>query len=257
MTYLKCEGLKFRVDDIWAGDDNGKLFYLDLNLPINAAEQINDDSDMGDLIRFAPQLIVNGGGDFSGELKDKIIVAAIQLLEKQKQEGTRPKGRTAELVSKMTGISKNYVYDYLFTRKHYLTKHDEMTPEEEERRTAVKSMKCIRKHLRYLLENLDAYQWEEFLDSLGTERELAEALISKLQETIVEGDEKMKKVSVDYLLEDNQCDYLGRIHDHYPGINEEDLFMMIMLEGSALDIDRKLRNFCREHGIQIENSYGA
>ncbi len=86
---------------------------------------------------------------------------------------------------------------------------------------------------------------------------MAEKLIELLQKTIIEGDEKMKKMSVDYLLEDGQCAYLDEIHSHYPDISEEDLFLMIMIEGSAMDINRHMREFSREHGIPHTFTYGA
>ena len=86
---------------------------------------------------------------------------------------------------------------------------------------------------------------------------MAEKLIDQLQKTIIEGDEKMKKMSVDYLLEDGQCAYLDEIHSHYPDISVEDLFLMIMVEGSAIDINRHMREFSREHGITHSFPYGA
>ena len=92
---------------------------------------------------------------------------------------------------------------------------------------------------------------------LGIERQLAEEVIEKLQETIIEGDEEMKKITVEYQLEDSQCEYLGRIHQHYPEVSEADLFMMIMIEGSALDINRRMQDFCKERNIENDYFYRA
>ena len=59
------------------------------------------------------------------------------------------------------------------------------------------------------------------------------------------------------VLEDGQCAYLDEIHSHYPDISVEDLFLMIMVEGSAIDINRHMREFSREHGITHSFPYGA
>ena len=132
-------------------------------------------------------------------------------------------------------------------------------PSEEEirRREAVKAMNRIRVYMSYLMERLDTFDWENEISDLSRERKMAEDLIEKLQKTIIEGDEKMKKMSVDYLLEDAQCAYLDEIHSHYPDISEDDLFLMIMVEGSAIDIDRHMREFSKEHGISHAFTYRA
>ena len=67
----------------------------------------------------------------------------------------------------------------------------------------------------------------------------------------------MRKMTVDYQLEDSQCEYLGRIHQHFPEIQEEDLFMMIMVEGSALDINRRMQDFCKDRNIENGSFYKA
>ncbi len=257
MPRVICEGVQLRVDDVWAGEDNGKTYYLSLLSPENVINTLGENPTIEDLAKLRTQYIVNGWGDYSGELKDQIIEAALKILDRMKEEGKRPKGKTRDLVSEMTGISSNYVFDYCYTRGKHTRRPDKFTPEEMERRDAVHQMNRIRLHMRYLLDHLDQYHWEELLKSLGTERELADELIAKLQKTVIEGDERMKKISVDYVLEDSQCEYLGNIHHYYPNISEEDLFFMIMFEGSALDIDRKMREFCKEHDIQCEYRYGA
>lgn len=257
MTRVKCEGVKLRIDDVWAGDENGKAYYLDLTDPEKAVMELAEAPTLDKLYSFRLQYEINGLMDNSGVLKDTIIEAAITVLEKMKSEGKRPKGRTRELVSQMTGISPCYINIYNKNRNRKKRKEPDFTPEELNRRDAVHQMNRIRLHMRYLLEHLDTYQWEEFLRTLGPERELAEELIMKLQKTIVEGDERMKKISVDYTLEDNQVNYLEKIHRHYPDIDEEVLFLMIMYEGSALDIDRKLRDFCKAKGIHVDYGYSA
>ena len=35
MPRVICEGVQLRVDDVWAGEDNGKTYYLSLLSPEN------------------------------------------------------------------------------------------------------------------------------------------------------------------------------------------------------------------------------
>ncbi len=256
MTILICEGIKVRVDDPWNPENNGKEFYLNLNLFNGQVPSIPEEMSVEDLNQLQMMFKLNNGFDYSGKIKDAVIESAITILKRQKESGTRPKGKTAALVSAMTGISENYVREYC--KANYPIQPRFSSKEEDQRKQKAKRiMKTMRTDMRYIIEHLEAYDWATEMHSLSGERQLAEELIKKLQKNIIEGDEKMKKMTVDYLLEDNQCEYLERIHQHYPQISEEDLFLMIMIEGSALEINQKLQRFCIEHQIDNKSTYLA
>ena len=256
MTMLICEGFKVRVNDPWSSESNGKEFYVDLNTFKGEIPNLPEEVTEEDLNQFQLIFKLNDGLDYSGKIKDSIIEAALRLLDLQKQQGTKPKGRTFELISEMTGISSSYVRQYCESKSSRAKKKN-LTEEDRETADAMKELRKLRSHMRYLIENLGSYDWPKTVKELGNERQLAEEVIEKLQETIIEGDEEMKKITVDYQLEDSQCEYLGRIHQHYPGISEEDLFMMIMLEGSAVDINRRMQNFCKDRNIENGFFYKA
>ena len=250
MTRLVCEGVKVRVDDVWAGENNGRSFYVDIanfeDLLPKDGEEVTEEQ----MKQYRSIYQINESRQYTSEIKDRLIEASWRILEKQKEQGIRPKGRTVKLLAEMTGISENYCQMY-YQRKKELLNPSNLTEEELRRKDAIKAMNRIRVYMNYLTERLQTYDWENECPSLTREREMAEKLIDLLQKTIIEGDEKMKKMSVDYLLEDGQCAYLDEIHSHYPDISEEDLFLMIMVEGSAMDIDRHMRDFSKEHGIPV------
>ena len=236
MPRYVCEGMMLRVDDPWAKDNNQE-YWLDMN-DLARVTDIPEEDISG--LRNSFQLFDSRAD--AGRVKQLIVESAIRLLEKQKEEGTRPKGKTARLVSEMTGVTENYVREYIARRN----KGKEVLSEEEMQKAEGKrKMQRIRSYMRFMNENLDAYDWPEVVNSLSEERKLAEELIEKLKRSIIEGDEEMKKMTVDYQLEDTQYAYLGKIHEHYPQISEEDLFMMIMIEGSSMDISRRLQEFGR------------
>jgi predicted transcriptional regulator len=256
MAMLICEGFKVRVNDPWSSESNGKEFYVDLNTFKGEIPHLPEEVNEEDLNRFQLIFKLNDGLDYSGKIKDSIIEAALRLLDLQKQQGTKPKGRTFELISEMTGISSSYVRQYCES-KSSRTKKKNLTDEERKAADATKELRKLRGHMRYLVENLGSYDWPKTVSGLGIERQLAEEVIEKLQETIIEGDEEMKKITVEYQLEDSQCEYLGRIYQHYPEVSEADLFMMIMIEGSALDINRRMQDFCKERNIENDYFYRA
>ena len=256
MPRLICEGVKVRIDDVWAGENNGKSFFVDIANFADYMPKPEDEVTEDQLKHYRSIYQINESREYSGEIKDKLIEAAHSILDNQKKNGERPKGRTVTLIAEMTGISETYIRFYLNRRKELL--HPVVLSEEElRRREAVHAMNRIRVYMRYLTERLDTYDWENNLKSLSKERKMAEELIQKLQQTIVEGDEKMKKMTVDYVLEDGQCAYLNEIHSNFPNVSEEDLFLMIMIEGSALDIDRKMREFCRDRDFKRTGIYQA
>ena len=252
MTRLVCEGLRVRIDDVWAGENNGKEYYLDLNAFTGELPSLPEEMTYEDLELLRLSFALNGCKDYAGEIKDQVIEATLQLLEKQAEKGNKPKGKVPKLISEMTGISENYIREY-YRCRNLRVKNIVESEDVLEKKKARQAMKSLRRYMRFLLEHLDTYEWTELMSSLDTERELADELIDKLQKTIIEGDEKMKKMTVEYLLEDSQAEYLGRIHKHYSRVSEEDLFLMIMIEGSAPEISRKMQAFCEEH--QIDNSF--
>ena len=256
MTLLICEGFKIRVNDPWVPEDNGKEFYLALNTFNGEIPRLPKEVTVDDLKQFKLAFKLNDGMDYSGQIKDSIIEAALHILETQKQQGTKPKGRTFELIAEMTGISSSYVRQYCESRSSR-NKKNALTEEERKTIAAKRELRKLRGHMRYLVENLESYEWTKTVKELGKERQLAEEVIEKLHETIIEGDEEMRKMTVDYQLEDSQCEYLGRIHQHFPEIQEEDLFMMIMVEGSALDINRRMQDFCKDRNIENGSFYKA
>ena len=256
MARLICEGVKVRVDDVWAGDNNGKSFYVDIANFGDLMPKDGDEVTEEQLKQLRSIYQINESRQYTGEFKDRRIEASLQILEKQKEQGIKPKGRTVKLVAEMTGVSENYCQIYI-QRKKELMNPSNLSEEEIKRREAVKAMNRIRVYMSYLMERLDTFDWENEISDLSRERKMAEDLIEKLQKTIIEGDEKMKKMSVDYLLEDAQCAYLDEIHSHYRDISEDDLFLMIMVEGSAIDIDRHMREFSKEHGISHAFTYRA
>lgn len=256
MARLICEGVKVRVDDVWAGDNNGKSFYVDIANFGDLMPKDGDEVTEEQLKQLRSIYQINESRQYTGEIKDRLIEASLSILERQKKEGIRPKGRTVKLVAEMTGISENYCQIYIQRKKEMLNP-PQLSEDEVRRRNAIKAMNRIRVYMNYLSERLETYDWENECPSLTQERKMAEKLIDQLQKTIIEGDEKMKKMSVDYLLEDAQCAYLDEIHSHYPDISEDDLFLMIMIEGSAIDIDRHMREFSKEHGISHAFTYRA
>jgi len=248
MTRFVCEGIRVRIDDVFAGSDNGKEFYLNLgsfNGDIKSFESVEDMED----IKLQFQL--NDGRDYSGELKDLIVESVIQVLEKQEAAGQRPKGRTPKLISNITGISESYARMYCKNRNQKTGKSQPISKEQFAKRRKA----AIRKAMRNLMDILSQNDWTNLPGTLSQERKLADELIETLQKTIIEEDEKMKKMTVDYLLEDCQCAYLGRIHKHFPSVSEEDLFMMIMIEGSSLDISEKMHSFAQKHCTGNEFKY--
>ena len=53
MARLICEGVKVRVDDVWAGDNNGKSFYVDI---ANFGDLMPKDGDeVTEEVRLLPQ----------------------------------------------------------------------------------------------------------------------------------------------------------------------------------------------------------
>lgn len=253
MTRLIFEGIKIKADDPWKEDINGKEFYLDLNAFTGVID--NKYSENTENAIRSNKLVI--GMDLSWnnppDLKDSLLAAALSILDRQAECNEKPKGRTSELLSEMTGVSVSYCRAYLKEkrpRKYTVQQY-------KENDDIQKSWKTVQKSMHTLLDHIDDYEWCETIESLSEERKEAEQIIAMLEKKIIEGDEKMKKMTVDYLLEDSQCEYLGRIQKHFPYISEEDIFMIIMTEGSAMDITNRLKNFCKNHEIETENKYHA
>ena len=123
MSLFICEGVKVRIDDPWSDENNGKEFYLDLNQFDGGIPKMPEKLESQDLGQFSMLFQINDGKDYSGKVKDSIIEASLQILEKQREQGTKPKGRTFELVSEMTGITRAYARKYCESKKHGNTAH--------------------------------------------------------------------------------------------------------------------------------------
>ena len=91
MPRYVCEGMMLRVDDPWAKDNNQE-YWLDMN-DLARVTDIPEEDISG--LRNSFQLFDSRAD--AGRVKQLIVESAIRLLEKQKEEGTRPKGKTARL----------------------------------------------------------------------------------------------------------------------------------------------------------------
>ena len=251
MTRLIFEGVKVRADSPWSEELDGKEFYLDLNAFSGDLVSVNPDNTEEAIRSIKPLIGMDLAWNNSVELKDSLLAAALSVLDRQAQCNKKPKGRTYELLSEMTGISHSYCRAYLKEKR--LSKIRNLQNDEEE--NIKKSWEAVRKAMDTLLEHINDYEWCETIESLSEERKEAEQIITMLEEKIIQGDEKMKKMTVDYLLEDRQCEYLSRIRKHFPHVSEEDLFLAIMTEGSAMEIDCRMNRFCSERGIDSGFKY--
>lgn len=87
MTRFVCEGIRVRIDDVFAGSDNGKEFYLNLGSFNGDIKSFESAEDMEDI---KLQFQLNDGRDYSGELKDLIVESVIHDLETEIPESLFP-----------------------------------------------------------------------------------------------------------------------------------------------------------------------
>ena len=161
VTFADFEGERSYVLDL-SGQD-----LKEVNLDALSSEEM--------VPTFKAMLLAGDGEDYSGELRGKLIEACKKILEQQKANGTRPKGKTYKLISQMTNIPQSYVKRYLHPTK--------VTKESEILRTA-RTMKYLARDLSEM--ELDPYS-PETEKLKGQADELEKILQKKLkkQETMM------------------------------------------------------------------------
>ena len=154
MTRMKIEGVTLRINDVWEKENNGKQLYFDLNkiwkadIPKNLSYE-----DLETEMRF--KVLMTRDKDYSGEMKNELIDVCEKILELQRQEGTRSKGRTCEQIADMTNIPEYYVRNYL-SEKHKMKRN--ISEEERRKKDTTAAMHSVCRQMKYLagdLEDLD------------------------------------------------------------------------------------------------------
>ena len=92
------------------------------------------------------------------EKKGKVIDACLEIIQEERKRGTKEKGRTAFLVSQMTGIPEFFVKNYLAEKNR--TASVDLTAQEKAAEYDRKTFKRICNRMRNLSSDIDSFNWD-------------------------------------------------------------------------------------------------